>query len=117
MEIIRITRDDPDFYLHVGPIFGSRRIEKETHDRFYDLPGKIWYIIPDLGAASRIDGTIKNFWAVNDQAAEALLLAIMAEEESISGVVPRTFEHVFRQLGFSMADHQKNFLEVQYEKD
>lgn len=117
MEIIRITRDDPNFYQYLGPIFGSRQIEKETHDRFYDLPGKIWYIIPDLGAASRMDFTIKNFWAVNEQAAEALLKAMMEEEGSLLGTVPRKFEQVFLRLGFTAQDHQKNFLEVQYEKN
>ena len=44
MNIVRTNRNEADFYRLLGPYFGSRRIEKETRDRFYDDPGKTWYV-------------------------------------------------------------------------
>ena len=40
MCVVRTNRSDPNFYLLVGPYFGSRKIERQTRDRFYDDPGK-----------------------------------------------------------------------------
>ena len=52
-----LTRNDEDFYRLLGPVFGSRQIEKITRDRFYDDEGKIWYVVPNKGAAS-VSGVI-----------------------------------------------------------
>lgn len=117
MQIIRRTRSDPDFYQQLGPVFGSRKIERETRDRFYDDPGKIWFLVPDLGAASLLDGVIRNFWAANDEAAEGLLLSILAEAATARGIVPQAYRKAFEKMGFRTRPYQKNFLEVSHEKD
>lgn len=41
---MRIDRNNPDFYKVMGPVFGSRLIQRQTNDRFYDDPGKEWFI-------------------------------------------------------------------------
>ena len=55
MCVVRTNRSDPNFYLLVGPYFGSRKIERQTRDRFYDDPGKIWFVT-EGGAASLLPG-------------------------------------------------------------
>ena len=64
MEIRKLTRTDEDFYAVLGPVFGSRLIEKQTRDRFYDDAGKVWYVITGKGGhlcseiQSRISGQL-----------------------------------------------------------
>ena len=33
---MKITNKDPGFYDLLGPIFGSRKVHRETGDRFFD---------------------------------------------------------------------------------
>lgn len=114
MKVLRLDRNHEDFYDCMGPVFGSRRIEQDTKDRFYDDPGKIWYLIPGQGAASVLGDTIKNFWAATPEAALSLLGALVREYEWLDGIVPNQHEDSFEEAGFSCQGHRKNFLEVHY---
>ena len=51
MPVLRMNRSSAGFYEIMGPVFGSRAIERDTHDRFYDDADKEWYCIPGEGAA------------------------------------------------------------------
>lgn len=115
MNIVRTNRNEADFYRLLGPYFGSRRIEKETRDRFYDDPGKTWYVTSG-GVASVLGGSIRNFWAEDNARAKALLAAMLEDGAVTGGIVPRLHEDAFAEMGFSAAPHRKNFLEVYYEK-
>ena len=42
---MKMSRKDPDFYSIMGPVFGSREIQRKTGDRFFDDENKEWYII------------------------------------------------------------------------
>ncbi len=117
MRIRKLTHDDGDFYACLGPIFGSRLIEKQTRDRFYDDPGKVWYLIPGEGAASLLEGVIKNFWASSAGAAGELIAALQAEQKWLDGIVPRTHEETFRQRGFVTKDYRINFVEVHWHEE
>lgn len=122
MEIKRLTREDHDFYMHMGPIFGSRLIEKQTKDRFYDDAEKIWFLIPGKGAASLLGNTIKNFWAVNEQIAEALIHALQEEMRKeagkwLDGTLPNTFAGTFEHEGFELSPHRVNFIEVYWHEE
>ena len=114
MKVLKIDRSCEDFYLLMGPVFGSRVIEQDTKDRFYDDPGKVWYLIPGHGAASVLGETIKNFWAAAPETAVRLLEAMKEEHESLSGIVPNKHEESFRRTGFTCLGYRKNFLEVHY---
>ena len=120
MQRIRLNQKSPNFYELLGPVFGSRTIEQETNDRFYDDAEKEWFLLLDqdayLGIASVSGKIIKNFWAVNADAAEALLREILSEGWRLKGIVPRTHERVFARLGFRTGAYRKNFIEVHYEK-
>lgn len=112
MTPLKLTRDDANFYVLLGPVFGSRALEKETHDRFYDDPGKIWYLLPEEGVASILNGVIRNFWAADDRAAEMLIQALQQDAERLRGILPRIYEKPFRRLGFHTTGYRKNFIEV-----
>ena len=112
MQVIRMTRENEDFYRWMGPVFGSRLIEQETHDRFYDDPGKLWHLIKGLGTASVRDSVIRNFWAGSAEAAEALVADMLLCWPDLSGIVPRSYESTFRAMGFKTFPHRKNFIEV-----
>lgn len=118
MDVIRLDRNHPDFYNHLGPIFGSRIIEQATRDRFYDDPEKQWYLLPGMGVASVRELRVKNFWAVSTEAAALLIDALKEDYRRLSGVLPRTYEAVFERKGFQTSPYRRNFIEVQYlEKD
>ena len=117
MEIKRLTRTDEEFYLYMGPVFGSRAIEKKTKDRFYDDAGKVWLVVPGMGAASLLGHTVKNFWAEDEETAAALIQALKAEDDLLDGVLPRTHELVFRSLGFETQAYRNNFIEVYWHEE
>ncbi|MGN1070709.1 MAG: hypothetical protein ACI4P5_09840 [Candidatus Fimadaptatus sp.] len=117
MEVLRLDRSSAEFYALMGPVFGSRAIEKATHDRFFDDEGKRWYYVAGRGAASMCNGSIRNFWAGDGECASALLRAMLEDSHGLCGVVPRTHAVEFERLGFSVSGYKKNFIEVCYEKD
>lgn len=114
MKVMRIDRSSEDFYALMGPVFGSRVIEQDTKDRFYDDAGKVWYLIPGRGAASVLGETIKNFWASAPEVALLLLEALTEEYSRLDGIVPNRHEKSFKEMDFSCLGHRKIFLEVHY---
>ncbi len=114
MKVMKLDRNSEGFYNYMGPIFGSRIIEQNTKDRFYDDEGKTWYLIQGKGVASVVDGMIKNFWAATPESAVCLLETMMQEYEFLMGIVPSKHEDSFRDMGFRCEGYRKNFLEVHY---
>ena len=45
---MKMSRKDPDFYSIMGPVFGSREIQRKTGDRFFDDDNKEWHVFTDL---------------------------------------------------------------------
>lgn len=117
MQIQKLIRSDENFYRIMGPFFGSRQVEHVTHDRFYDDPGKVWYTAGAKGAASVLNSEIRNFYAADQETAEALLSVIERDYRFLSGIVPRRYREAFVAHGFSARDYRTNFLEVEYEAD
>lgn len=117
MLVQRMNRKSEGFYEVMGPVFGSRMIEQETRDRFYDDAGKEWYVLPGQGAASVKEDTIRNFWAASEAVADALLAQITADYTRVKGIVPRKYEQAFKRAEFKTSAHRVNFLEVQHVQD
>ena len=117
MRVLRLNRTDENFYNLLGPVFGSRIVERMTRDRFYDDPGKQWYLVPNQGAASVLDHVIRNFWAVSEPVAVELIQAILEDFGTLSGILPNVHENSFRKMGFQVAPYRKNFIEVHYEEN
>lgn len=42
--IKRMINTDKDFYKYMGSIFGSREVQRDTKDRFYNDDDKEWII-------------------------------------------------------------------------
>lgn len=110
-----LVRGDRNFYALLGPVFGSRQIEKVTHDRFYDDAGKIWYVCPGRGAASVSGATIKNFYAESGETADRMLEKMKERHARLDGIVPKCYEAEFTRAGFTVTEYRRNFLEVSYE--
>jgi len=118
MQPRKLRQSDEDFYALMGPVFGSRSIEKATRDRFYDDAGKIWYLIPGKAAASVLENTIRNFWAEDGEAAKCVIEALKADYRRLRGVLPNQHETVFREQAFAVQGYRKNYIEVYWdEKD
>ncbi|MBE5786184.1 MAG: hypothetical protein E7324_01440 [Clostridiales bacterium] len=118
MNIIRLNQTSPDFYMLMGPVFGSRQVEKDTKDRFYDDPGKQWYLIPGKGAASVKDGVLRNFWTREEKDAQTLIEAMLQDYPALTGVAPLCYRDAFYRAGFLTVLYRKNFVEVsRYEAD
>jgi GNAT superfamily N-acetyltransferase len=43
-DVVRLPRDDPNFYLHLGPFFGSRAAAEEIGGPIWDEPDKRWLV-------------------------------------------------------------------------
>ena len=112
MKVLKTDNKKSGFYALLGPVFGSRAVEKATHDRFYDENGKVWYVYGKSGAASVLDGCVKNFWADDDEAADCLLREITSDYETLTGIVPKVYDSAFMRAGFRLSVHSKNFMEV-----
>lgn len=115
--IQKLNPKDENFYALMGPFFGSRRVEKETRDRFFDDEDKSWYICVGRCAASLRQGSIRNFWAIDEEAADELICALLEERDHLSGIVPDRYENSFRKARFLTHGYRRNFIEVVYRPD
>lgn len=118
MKVLKLNRENEDFYVYMGPVFGSRLVDMDTRDRFYDDADKQWYVVPGKGAASVREGSIRNFWAVSDEIADAMIAAILEDNpRRLEGVAPMQYEECFKNAGFHVEGYRKNFIRVyRYEK-
>ncbi len=117
MRVQRMNRQSERFYEYMGPVFGSRIVQRETHDRFFDDPDKEWFFVQGHGAASVAKNVIKNFWAADEETAKALIACLQGNYRHLRGIVPATHESVFERTGFITKKYKKNFIEVCYERD
>lgn len=107
--IQKMTNRTPGFYELMGPVFGSRDIEKITGDRFFDDDDKIWHIhLSSNGALTACisikDDIIKNVWGQNEHDLFLLLKGVM--EDVMGGIVPNIYEHLYLEAGFTIVDTQ-----------
>ena len=109
---MRINRGNPDFYKIMGPIFGSRSIQRQTSDRFYDDLGKEWFIEISEKSIDYVisvkDGVIKNIYLENESAAVAALRAIYPDISS--GIVPACYSEVYADAGYLVLEKSQNFV-------
>ena len=112
----KIRNADGGFYEIMGPIFGSRKIQRVTGDRFYDDDSKEWYIDvngDDINYAIGIkDGIIKNVYSeCSEKLVEAL---IELHPTAISGVVPAIYEESYKKAGYkTIGCGCKNYIKIE----
>ena len=111
---MRIDRNSPDFYKVMGPVFGSRLIQRQTNDRFYDDPGKEWFIERSSDHIDYVisvkDGVIKNVYLENGTKAIEVLKAIYPD--IISGIVPACYAGVYMDAGYLFSENSTNFVSI-----
>lgn len=114
-EIKLITNQHKDFYKIMGPIFGSRAIEKITGDRFYDDDEKIWYL--HFNSEGKVDvyislkkNIIKNVFAFESDILVEVLVSITTDISK--SVIPVIYENAFVLAGYTVVERKKRFVAV-----
>lgn len=95
--IKRMNNSSPAFYVYMGKIFGSRKVQKETSDRFYDDDGKEWILHIDKKSVTAVvsvkDNIIKNVYAEDTFALMEILREIY--REICKGLVPISYKDIY----------------------
>lgn len=114
-----LNRNSKDFYKYMGPIFGSREIQRITNDRFFDDEGKDWYLNIDDDEVTAVisvkNSDIKNVYLKNFDESVKLLKDIKANISK--GIVPSAYESLFREAGYETDEHSTNYIKVGGGKD
>ena len=86
--ILKLTNKDEKFYEYMGKFFGSRLVQRQTNDRIYDDPDKLWYIYKDgekiVAFVSIQKNTIKNLYTTKQEYLEKLLERVKKENKIVS---------------------------------
>lgn len=113
---MKMTNKDPGFYNLLGPIFGSRKIQRETSDRFFDDDEKEWYLeIGDdteiLAVISVSGETIKNVYSSSQNSLVKLLKNVYPFTES--SIVPSVYLEAYKKSGYTVEDSGlKKFIKI-----
>lgn len=110
-----LCRGDKDFYTVLGPVFGSRKIQRESGDRFYDDENKIWIVSTDGDGVftvvlSMAEGILKNIYIENSKEAAAILKEI--KKDVISGKVPSKYVDTYKSAGYTVEEYTSKFVKI-----
>lgn len=114
---MKITNKDPGFYDLLGPIFGSRKVQRETGDRFFDDDKKEWYLeVNDereiLAVISLSGETIKNVYCQNQESLVKLLKDVYYSTGS--SMVPSVYLDAYKKAGYIIEESElKKFVKIQ----
>ena len=112
---MKMSHKDPDFYSIMGPVFGSREIQRKTGDRFFDDENKEWHVFMDsqgyvTTVISVCNNLIKNVYSSNMDELTLLLKEICPEIKS--GIVPIAYTEIYKNAGYRVSESSKNFVEI-----
>lgn len=116
--ILVMYNQDKDFYNYMGRIFGSRVIERQTNDRFYDDNEKEWYInVKDnkvVACVSLKNNNIKNIYTTKKEYLQEILVKIKEENKILPSAVSKLYRSVYIDSGYTVADDEKykNFVVI-----
>ena len=114
---MKITNKDPGFYDLLGTIFGSRKVHRETGDRFFDDDKKEWYLeVNDekeiLALISLSGETIKNVYCQSQESLVKLLKDVYYSTGS--STVPSVYLDAYKKAGYSIEESElKKFVKIQ----
>lgn len=117
--IKRMKNTDRGFYVYMGKIFGSRRVQRDTADRFYDDDEKEW--IADIkngdvvSVISIKDSLIKNAYA--DDIFSLIAVLKSAYGKVSGGTVPCAYREAYTAAGYKIIEEKKNFLIIKGGKE
>lgn len=117
-----MSNDNPAFYRLLGPLMGSRNVEKEVGIRMYDDADKYWYTAwhGDIfaGVAS-IRGRVVSDCYVKPQyrckgALTAMLSSIVKDNTTgLKATCTSMSRGVFERAGFKLVAKTKNFYKME----
>lgn len=112
--IKRINNNNPDFYKYMGKIFGSRKVQRDTADRFYDDKEKEWIVSLQkniiLAVVSVKDSVIKNVYAEDISVLSSVLKDIYHDVSE--GIVPITYKEAYISAGYKICEERKKFMVI-----
>lgn len=119
--ILKLNNKSKNFYDYLGPIFGSREVERTTNDRFYDDDDKEWYIFFDKskpkGFISVKNYVIKNVWGYKDDYILKTLIKINKNIKVKESVVTKHFLNLYIKSRFKIIGEKgKNFVIIRSDK-
>lgn len=110
----RMKNTDRGFYGYMGKVFGSRRVQRDTTDRFYDDAGKEWIIDVRNGEVVSVISMekmlIKNVYAEDVFSLIEILKSVYAEVSS--GTVPSAYREAYTAAGYQITEEKKNFVVI-----
>lgn len=107
----KMTNKTEGFYSLLGPIFGSRQIQRVTGDRFYDDDDKVWYVdSDDMGKVTCVvsvkGNVIKNIYTENANALKEILQELRPLVKQ--SIVPVVYIDVYQETGYMIEDAGKS---------
>lgn len=110
--IKRMKNSDPGFYGYMGKIFGSRQVQRDTADRFYDDDEKEWIAeIKNKSVVSVV--SIKNSRISNVYTEDIFNLIDILKSihgEISDGTVPAIYREAYTAAEYKIIGEKKNFL-------
>lgn len=110
----RMKNSDPGFYGYIGKIFGSRQVQRDTADRFYDDDEKEWIAeIKNKSVVSVVsikNGRISNVYA--EDVFELIDILKGLHSEISEGIVPVIYREAYTAAGYKITGEKKNFLTI-----
>lgn len=116
--VLVMYNQDKDFYSYMGKIFGSRVIEKQTNDRFYDDSEKEWYINVKndkvVACVSLKNKNIKNIYTSKKEYLQEILVKIKKDTEISPSTVTNLYKNVYLKSGYKVIENEryKNFVVI-----
>lgn len=115
--ILKLNNQSKNFYTHLGKFFGSRDIERVTHDRIFDDDDKEWYIKfnrsgKPVAFVSIAGGKVKNIWGDTENNIVEVLKKVKDESEIKNSIVTTAFKELYSKAGYEIEEHSKNFVVI-----
>ena len=116
--ILKLTNKDKNFYEYMGKFFGSRLVQRQTNDRIFDDPDKVWYIYKEgnkiVAFVSIQKSTIKNIYSTKEEYLEKLLERIKKENKITNSIVTNSYKNLYERCGFFINNNSnlKNFVTI-----
>ena len=100
---------------NLGPIFGSREVERVTNDRMYDDDDKEWILYYKKGnpvAFVSVKGNvIKNIWGYDDECIVKVLADI--KKDVRESIVTKHYKELYVKAGYKIVgEHSIHFIKI-----
>lgn len=111
--IVIVDKNTKNKYQILGPLFGSREVQRVTNDRFYDDEDKVWYLYKSKSGydtfVSVKNDCVKNVYSRNKKH----LIQVLQKLEKIEfGKVPAVYKEEFEKAGFDILKVENNFVSI-----